>query len=67
MSGDIFAGREVPGLAQYIFREFCRTLSRFEFINAMDDSGLEGLRRAKQSYHPAMMVPSYIVTAGADF
>ena len=60
------ADREVTGLAQYIFREFCRSLSRFEFINAMDDSGLEGLRRAKQSYHPEMMVPSYIVLARAD-
>jgi hypothetical protein len=57
------ADRDVRGLAQYIFREFCRSLARFEFINAMDDSELEGLRRAKQSYHPERIVPSYIVTA----
>ena len=57
------ADRDVRGLAQYIFREFCRSLARFEFINAMDDSGLEGLRRAKQSYHPERIVTSYIVTA----
>ena len=56
------ADRDVRGLAQYIFREFCRSLARFEFINAMDDSGLEGLRRAKESYHPERIVPSYIVT-----
>ena len=57
------ADRDVRGMAQYIFREFCRSLARFEFINAMDDSGLEGLRRAKQSYHPERIVTSYIVTA----
>ena len=57
------ADRDVRGLAQYIFREFCRSLARSEFINAMDDSGLEGLRRAKQSYHPERIVTSYIVTA----
>jgi hypothetical protein len=56
------ADRQVQGLSQYIFREFCRSLSRFQFINAMDDSGLEGLRRAKQSYHPEKILPSYIVT-----
>jgi len=60
------ADRDVRGLAQYIFREFCRSLSRFECINAMDDSGLEGLRRAKQSYHPERIVPSYIVTVADD-
>ena len=57
------ADRDVRGLAQYIFREFCQSLARFEFINAMDDSGLEGLQRAKQSYHPERIVPSYIVRA----
>ena len=61
------ADRHVQGLSQYIFREFCRSLSHFQFINAMDDSGLEGLRRAKQSYHPEQILPSYIVTeAGSD-
>jgi uncharacterized protein len=60
------ADRDVRGLAQYIFREFCRSLSRFECINAMDDSGLEGLRRAKQSYHPERIVPSFIVTVADD-
>jgi len=60
------ADRDVRGLAQYIFREFCRSLARFEFINAMDDSGLEGLRRAKQSYHPVSLVKSYIVTLAGE-
>ncbi|HEY3196630.1 MAG TPA: phosphatidylglycerol lysyltransferase domain-containing protein [Nitrospirales bacterium] len=61
------ADREVHGLSQYIFREFCRRLSGFEFINAMDDSDLDGLRRAKRSYHPEKILPSYIVTeAGGD-
>jgi hypothetical protein len=60
------ADRQVQGLSQYIFREFCRSLSRFQFINAMDDSGLEGLRRAKQSYHPEVILPSFIVTEAGD-
>ncbi len=60
------ADRQVQGLSQYIFREFCRSLSRFQFINTMDDSGLEGLRRAKESYHPEVLVKSYIVTPGGE-
>jgi uncharacterized protein len=58
--------RQVQGLSQYIFREFCRSLSRFQFINTMDDSGLEGLRRAKESYHPEVLVNSFIVTPSGD-
>ena len=56
------ANRRIKGLAQYIFREFCRKLTAYEFINAMDDSGLSGLRQAKEQYHPVRLVPSYIVS-----
>lgn len=52
------------GLAQFIYREFCRELMRtYRWINAMDDSGLESLRRAKRSYHPTRLVPSYNVVS----
>lgn len=50
------------GLAQFIFREFCRELVAYKYINIMDDSGLENLKAVKLSYHPLKIVPSYIVT-----
>ena len=56
------ADRQVKGLGAYIFREFCRALEPYEFINTMDDSGLEGLRRAKLAYHPIRLVESFIVS-----
>ena len=40
------------GIAEFIFREFCKEMSCYKYINAMDDSGLENLRIAKLSYHP---------------
>ncbi len=48
------------GLAQFIYREFCRELvGTYKWVNAMDDSGLESLRRVKRSYHPTRLIPSY--------
>ena len=49
------------GLAQFIFREFCAELKNYRYINIMDDSGLSNLRTVKRSYHPARIIPSYIV------
>jgi len=49
------------GLAQFIFREFCAELNNYRYINIMDDSGLSNLRTVKRSYHPARIIPSYIV------
>jgi len=56
------ADREVAGLSAYLFREFCRELSGYATIHAMDDSGLERLRAAKLSYHPSKILTSYIAT-----
>ena len=41
------------GISEYIFREFCRGLTDYKYINTMDDSGLENLRISKLSYHPS--------------
>lgn len=50
----------ITGLAQFIYREFCRELmGPYKWINAMDDSGLENLKRVKRSYHPCQLLPSY--------
>jgi len=41
------------GINQFIFREFCRIIpEQYTYINAMDDSEIEGLRQNKMSYHP---------------
>ncbi|MCK9572096.1 MAG: DUF2156 domain-containing protein [Candidatus Omnitrophica bacterium] len=50
------------GLAQFIFRAFCQQLPDFKFINIMDDSGLENLKKTKLAYHPVKMVKGYIAT-----
>jgi hypothetical protein len=50
------------GIAQFIFREFCRGLEGYRYINIMDDSGLDNLKKVKLSYHPLKLVPAYIVT-----
>ena len=50
----------IKGLAQFIYREFCKELvGIYRWINAMDDSGLENLKRVKRSYHPVELLPSY--------
>ena len=54
------ADRSVYGLAQYLFREFCREFQPYPLMNTMDDSGLPGLGKAKRAYHPCQLVPNYI-------
>ncbi len=51
----------IKGLAQFIFRAFAQELRNYKYINVMDDSGLENLKKVKLSYHPEKLVPAYIV------
>jgi hypothetical protein len=58
------ANPEINGLYAVVNQLFCReVLSGFKFVNREQDLGLEGLRRAKESYHPHHMVEKYRVTA----
>jgi hypothetical protein len=51
----------IKGLSQFIFRQLCAELKNYKYINIMDDSGLENLKKVKLSYHPLKVIPAYIV------
>jgi hypothetical protein len=58
------ADRSIPGLAQWVFRETCRTAMAqgAVYVNAMDDAGLPGLRAAKSAYRPSMVLNTWVIT-----
>ena len=56
-----FADLAFKGISAALFREFGRRLDGVEWINAMDDSGLDNIRRAKEIYRPQKMLPAYTV------
>jgi len=60
--------RAYPGLAQDLFRETCRMAlaEGAEYINAMDDAGLSGLRASKQAYHPALLIPNFVASPARE-
>jgi hypothetical protein len=58
------ADRSVSGLAQWLFRDTCRTAVHggATAINTTDDAGLPGLREAKRAYHPTALIENWVVT-----
>ncbi|MDF0668710.1 MAG: phosphatidylglycerol lysyltransferase domain-containing protein [Nitrospira sp.] len=58
------ADRSITGLAQWLFRDTCRTAlaQGAASINAMDDGGLPGLRAAKSAYHPTAVLDTWTIT-----
>ena len=65
LNGEIFCvlfevtDLRIKGLAQFLFREFCQEQAAYRWINTMDDSGLENLKRVKLSYRPIKQLSSY--------
>lgn len=56
------AMNSIKGLYQYMTREFlARHASGFTFVNLEEDLGIEGLRKAKNSYHPCAMIDKYTI------
>lgn len=58
--------QDFRGIYQFINREMARRVAlRYKWINREQDMGVEGLRRAKQSYHPDHFVKKFDVEYGA--
>ena len=56
------ANPEIPGLYTAINQLFCQhAWSEMVYINREQDLGVEGLRKAKESYYPHHMVDKYTV------
>ena len=51
------------GVYGAINQEFCaHEWAHMEYVNREEDMGIEGLRKAKESYNPVKMIEKYIVT-----
>lgn len=59
---DVNFEKAVPGydgLYALINKCFAETLTNYKYINREEDMGIEGLRKAKQSYKPAILFEKY--------
>jgi hypothetical protein len=58
------ANPNFPGLYQTLTQEFlAHQAASFSFVNFEQDLGVQGLRKAKQSYHPLGFIKKYIVAS----
>lgn len=56
------ANPKIPGLYQFINREFLNhEFSEVTLVNREDDLGIEGLRKAKESYYPVDYARKYYI------
>ena len=55
--------KDITGIYQLLCNEFAILCCKgYTYINREEDLGIEGLRRAKRSYHPERMIKKYTVT-----
>jgi hypothetical protein len=57
----------IRGIAQFIFAVFSKELKGYRYINIMDDSGLENLKKVKLSYQPVRLIPAFIVSKKNEY
>jgi hypothetical protein len=59
---------EFKGLYQLINHWVCQhEFAGYEFVNREQDLGVEGLRKAKESYFPEMLVEKFVLLKGLSF
>lgn len=57
------ANTEFTGIYQYTVKELAKSIpAEFEFLNREQDLGVDGLRKAKLSYHPTKLVEKFSIS-----